>query len=136
MLRFFTLNNRSIDEGPDRRPVARFEIKRVIGVPGDTVRMERLRAYVRPAGHVGFQEEQELVPRAYTVDARPAVEWPADLPFGGDTGEITLGDAEYFLLGDNRAHSSDSRSWGPVPEALIRGRTLARYWPVTRLGSP
>ncbi len=136
LLRFFTLNSRSIDEGPDRRPVARLEIKRVIGLPGDTVRMERLRAYVRPAGHLGFQEEQEVVSHAYAVNATPAVEWPADLPFGGDTGEITLGDGEYFLLGDNRAHSSDSRSWGPVPEALIRGRTLARYWPVTRLGSP
>ncbi len=136
IVRFFTLNNHSIDEGPDRRPVARLEIKRVIGLPGDTVRMERMRAYVRPSGHVGFQEEHEVVPRTYSVDAAQPVEWPAGLPFGGDTGEVTLKVGEYFLLGDNRAHSSDSRSWGPVPESLIRGRTLVRYWPVTRLGSP
>jgi signal peptidase I len=136
VLRFFTLNNRSIDEGPDRRPVARFQIKRVIGLPGDTVRLESLLAYVRPAGHAGFQPEQEVAPRSYAVEARRAVDWPAGLPFGGDTGEITLKDGEYFLLGDNRAHSSDSRSWGPVPRSLIRGRTLVRYWPVTRLGRP
>jgi len=136
LLRFFTFNRHSLDEGPDRRPLARLAVKRVIGLPGDTVRMERLRAFVRPAGHIGFQAEQEIVPGAYPVDTKLRIDWPLGLPFSGDMEEIALAEGEYFVLGDSRARSSDSRSWGAVPQTLIRGRTLFRYWPVTRLGRP
>jgi signal peptidase I len=136
LLRFVTLNRHSLEEGPDGRPIKRLSVKRVIGLPGDTVRMERLRALVRPAGHTGFEPETQIVAGSYTVNAEPATEWPAGLPFAGDTEEIPLGAGEYFVLGDNRARSSDSRSWGVVPGSLIRGRTLLLYWPVTRFGRP
>jgi signal peptidase I len=136
LLRFVTFNRKSVEEGPDGRPIARLAVKRVIGLPGDTVRMERLRAHLRPAGHMGFEPETEIVPGDHSVNTAPAVDWPVGLPFGGDSEEITLGQAEYFVLGDNRARSSDSRSWGAVPQALIRGRTLVRYWPVIRFGRP
>jgi len=46
--------------------------------------------------------------------------------------EINLAENEYFVLGDNKSASSDSRVWGPVPEDLIIGRTFIRLWPVTR----
>ena len=136
LLRFLTLNRHSLYEGPDGRPLTRLMIKRVIGLPGDTVRLERLEAYVRPAGHVGFQAEREIVPRGYAADTRLRIDWPEGLPFGGDADEVSLGEGEYFLLGDNRARSSDSRSWGAVPLGLIRGKALLRYWPPTRLGRP
>lgn len=60
----------------------------------------------------------------------------AGLP--GETMEINgrkiiLAENEYFVLGDNKSASSDSRIWGPVPENLIVGRTLIRLWPVTKL---
>lgn len=136
LLRFVTLNRHSIAEGPDGRPLARLSVKRVIGLPGDAVRMERLRAYVRPAGHVGFEPEEEVMPRGYAINTRQVGDWPEGLPFGGDTAEIELGQGEYFVLGDNRARSSDSRSWDAVPRALMRGRAVLRYWPVTRFGRP
>jgi signal peptidase I len=136
LLRFFTLNRYSVNRGPDGRPLPRLSVKRVIGLPGDTVRVQRLRAWVRPPDHSGFQAEHEIVSRAYAVNAEPVVDWPQGLPFGGDTGEIALGNGEYFVLGDNRSRSSDSRSWDAVPQALIRGRALFRYWPVTRIGRP
>ncbi len=135
-LRFITLSRHSIAEGPDGRPLARLSVKRVIGLPGDTVRMQRLRAYVRPAGHIGYQPEEEIVPGGYAINTEQVVRWPEGLPFGGDTGEIELGQGEYFVLGDNRARSSDSRSWDAVARELMRGRVLLRYWPVTRFGRP
>ena len=47
--------------------------------------------------------------------------------------ETTLGENEYYVLGDNKGASYDSRMWGPVPEKLIIGRTLARLWPFGKI---
>lgn len=46
-----------------------------------------------------------------------------------DKGKTTLDDEEYFVEGDNKSASSDSRIWGPVPEDLVVGRALVRLWP-------
>jgi len=47
--------------------------------------------------------------------------------------EITLGAVEYFVLGDNRAHSNDSRNWGAVPVANLRGKVWMVYWPAPEI---
>lgn len=51
-----------------------------------------------------------------------------------DSNSIALGENEYYVLGDNRNESSDSRIWGPVPEKLIIGRVLMRLWPMNQAG--
>lgn len=50
--------------------------------------------------------------------------------------EITIPPDHYFMMGDNRGASSDSRFWGPVPGDWIVGEAILRYWPPGRFGSP
>jgi len=87
-------------------------VKRVIGLPGETIRMH--------SGTV-FVNEVELDEPYLAEKDRSNV------------AEITLGEGEYFVLGDNRAHSNDSRSWGAVPEANIRGKVWMVYWPAPEI---
>jgi len=51
-----------------------------------------------------------------------------------DGKDIRLKDDEYFVMGDNRGASSDSRIWGPVPKKLIVGRSIVRLWPFNKIG--
>ena len=50
-----------------------------------------------------------------------------------DYGPVRVDRDYYFVLGDHRSVSNDSRSWGMVPEDLIYGKAILRYWPVDRL---
>jgi len=84
--------------------------KRVIGLPGDTV--------------VGRNE------RVF-VNGRKADDIPT-APFLS----THLGPKQYFVLGDNRSESKDSRAFGPVPRAAIFGRVFLIYWPLGRFGTP
>jgi signal peptidase I len=51
-------------------------------------------------------------------------------------GPYTLASDEYWMMGDNRDNSSDSRYFGPVKAEALRGTPLLRYWPLDRLGIP
>jgi signal peptidase I len=104
-------------------------IKRVVGLPGDRLSLHRGRLYVNgrplPEGyvkHVGSAPEQTL---------------PA---FGGGALEAwslattyTVPAGHYFVMGDNRTESNDSRYWGTVPRANIIGRAFFIYWPIDRI---
>ncbi len=84
--------------------------KRVIGVPGDTVVGRGGRVFVN-----GGKAD--------------------DIPTGPFT-ETHLGPKQYFVLGDNRSVSDDSRDFGAVPRAAIFGRVFLIYWPLGRIGTP
>jgi signal peptidase I len=94
-------------------------IKRVIGVPGDTVRIdEGGKVYIN--GQV-YEESSYLDPD-YTRRPQP-------MP------STNVKDHYYFVMGDNRDHSNDSRSWGLVPEKYIYGEACFRYWPLSQIGN-
>lgn len=98
---------------------SKFFIKRIIGTPGDTVTIEKGKVYVRPAGS---SEDIEL-DEPYIHEMRVT-----DAPLS-----MRLSEGEYFVMGDNRNASSDSRSWGVLPEENIIGRAFIRLFPLNKI---
>ena len=92
-------------------------IKRVVGLPGDRISIRD--------GHVirnGAKERD-----AYIVPCGTG--GPCTFP-----GTITIPNGDYYMMGDNRPNSEDSRFWGPVPKAWIIGKAFFTYWPPDRVG--
>jgi signal peptidase I len=90
-------------------------VKRIIGLPGDRIAQRNGVVYVNGS--------------------------PLDEPYlqpgrrgGQDFGPLTLGPDEYWLMGDNRQQSCDSRRWGPVPRSDLIGPVFFVYWPLDRIG--
>lgn len=105
---------------PERRDIVVFHfpdnpeedyIKRVIGLPGDRVEIRDVRIYVNNQ-----------------VLDEPYINEPCQ-PDRCEDNVWQLGSDEYFMMGDNRNHSSDSRFFGPVKRKFIVGEVLVRYWP-------
>ncbi len=94
---------------------SKFFIKRIIGLPGETVNIVN--------GAVSIVNTES--PGGILL-SEPYVAFPKY-----DTLSATLGDNEYFVLGDNRKDSSDSRVWGTLPGEYITGRALVRLFPIT-----
>jgi signal peptidase I len=94
-------------------------IKRIIGLPGDTIEVKNNSLLVN-----GVQLDETYIPEA--VLTQPGAY--------NMQGVIQVPSNAYFVLGDNRDHSSDSRAWGPVPEDRIVGRVFFRYWPPEKVG--
>ncbi|HLJ15421.1 MAG TPA: signal peptidase I [Bryobacteraceae bacterium] len=90
-------------------------IKRVIGMPGDTVQVVDGIVYVN-----GKALQEDYVPPEYRDHSMmEAKRVPAD---------------EYFVLGDHRSSSNDSRAWGMVPRRYIYGKAVFIYWPIENMG--
>ncbi len=103
---------------PYRYKADTYYIKRIIGLPGETV-------YIDPEGTIYINGEPLEENYGKEVIQSP----------GLAAEPITLGDNEYFVLGDNRNHSSDSRdpSVGNIRREEIEGRAFVRIWPLTQL---
>src|SRR6201988_1784296 len=91
-------------------------IKRVVGLPGDEVEIRRGRVYIN-----GKTLEEPYVPSQYIDTAA--------------YGPVQIPRDEYFVMGDHRISSNDSRIFGPVPSAFIYGKAVFAYWPWTQFGS-
>ena len=102
------------------RDTSEFFIKRIVGLPGEKIAIQR--------GHVmitnGAYPESFILEEPY-LD--PALKTYPDI-------QRTLGSEEYFVLGDNRNESSDSRIWGALPKKLIVGRAFWSAWPPATFG--
>jgi signal peptidase I len=90
-------------------------IKRVIGVAGDRIRIDGGQVYVN-----GQEMDEEYVPPAYEDNRTYA--------------EIVVPPHCYYLLGDHRSMSNDSRDFGPVNQSYIYGKAVFGYWPMDKLG--
>jgi signal peptidase I len=111
-------------------------LQRVVGLPGDSIQMDDFVFKVKPAGSDQFLTEFELSSRPYDISHENAPEsWRADLPGSGHMDLLVLGDDEYFLAGDARSSSSDSRLWGPVRVGHFSAKALVRYWPPKSFGA-
>jgi signal peptidase I len=133
------------DERADNRPIFTNYVKRVIGVPGDRIRIEgntvvvndravpEHRIIARDHNRKDPLEIVEEPPRKddelYDVYYRPGPE-DDDNEYDAFQGkdEITVPPASYFVMGDNRNNSEDSRYWGFVPRDLVIGRAMFVYW--------
>lgn len=116
-------------------------IKRVIGVPGDRIRMENGRVEVNdvpltepyaafePAAADPFRDN--FPARLYT-DPNIDPDWWHEMPRLTRNGELIVPPGKYFMLGDNRNHSEDSRYWGLVPRQAIIARPLVIYFSLRR----
>lgn len=91
-------------------------IKRVIGLPGETIIIN---------------EEGKVFIKAVGASALAVIKEPYVKFTKSDAVEITLKEGEYFVMGDNRAGSYDSRMWGPVARDLIVGKAFLRLFPFT-----
>jgi signal peptidase I len=126
VIRFFTAQRFGLGADPLDRPV----IKRVVALPGDTVMMDDFIIYVRAKGSGHFLTEYEVSGHSYDLGkAGLPQDWDADLPLAGRMAALELGPGEYFVVGDNRSASTDSRFFGPVDIDHILGKISLRYWP-------
>jgi signal peptidase I len=98
---------------------SRYFIKRVIGLPGETVRIHGSQVTIVNATH----------PDGFTL----AETYVAPENASSNEMTVTLRDTDYFVMGDNRAASADSRYWGPLPRADIVGRAFLRLFPFTQM---
>lgn len=96
---------------------SRFFIKRIIGLPGEVVKIEGQEVYIKEVG----SEEFKLLEEKY-------IEFPKDT-----FSESKLDDNEYFVMGDNRLASLDSRVWGPLNENFIVGKAFVRLFPFDKI---
>lgn len=88
-------------------------IKRVIGLPGETVEIKNNKIYIN--------DEEIEDEYAYGQTS--------------DYDKTTLAEDEYFILGDNRLISKDSRTFGPIKSNSIKGQTIVRFWPLNKMGA-
>ncbi len=96
-----------------------FFIKRVVGLPGEKIEIRNGSVYIFNKDNPGgFKLEEEYLSK--------------DLKTSGNVNYI-IKDNEYYVLGDNRKHSSDSRAWGPVHKRDIIGKVILRAWPPNRI---
>jgi signal peptidase I len=99
-------------------------IKRVVAVGGDQLYVRAGRVLLKRPGQQTFRPE-----------ARGDIRFDASCEICNEREPITVPKGYYFMMGDNRGESDDSRQWGPVPKKWVIGQAFATYWPPGRIGT-
>lgn len=109
-------------------------VRRIVGIPGDTLYMRDYVLYIKPKGEQFFLTEFELVKKSYNVDIDVApASWDYTLGVAGSFDEITLGSSEYFVLGDKRSSCVDSRLWGAIQKSDIKAVAIMVFFPFNKI---
>ena len=110
------------------------EIRRVVALPGDTIYLDHYVLYIQPKGSERYLTEFELTKKKYNVQitSTPTL-WNSELGAKSSTEKTTLGENEYFVLGDNRMECADSRLWGCVTKDMMRGKVILQYLPLSKM---
>ena len=93
-------------------------IKRVVALPGERLKIVNNRVYIN-----GKRQDEPFVNEGAPCDQ-----------FCNLEREITIPEGHYFMMGDNRGASADSREWGPVPKKWMIGKAFVTYWPPGKIG--
>lgn len=101
---------------------SQFFVKRVIGLPGEKIRFENGMVMI-------FNEEY---PDGMVLDEKSYLDESIKVK---ESTSLSLSPDEYFVMGDNRLHSHDSRSWGPLSKEFVIGKVVFRAWPLDRFGT-
>ena len=118
---------RGVEKGKKERLV-----KRVVGLPGDVVHVDRGILKVN-----GDPRNEPYVFKKKPQGDREGRIGPRKAPPGVNSfGPMFVPEDHVFVMGDNRAHSHDSRYFGPVPRENLIGEASVRFWPLDRLGTP
>lgn len=112
-------------DSPYPKPAAVTFIKRIVAGPGDWMYVEHGEVFLSRTGRRGPYRRQEASSYTQPCGRSPECSFPVPI-------HIPAG--HWFMMGDNRGDSDDSRFWGPVPTSWIIGVAFATYWPPDRIG--